>query len=128
MNECPFKEDRTECTLAKGGMSCDLCKRQALDMQAAEHVETKERVIKNWKRFKKWFDDLVEENKVSINQETKNSYTMIRNVMDAMLRLKPIEPEFEDTLYVFKLEILNDMLDSAEIDPDDEENQLKIPE
>ena len=53
---------------------------------------------------------------------------MIRNVMDAMLRLKPIEPEFEDTLYVFKLEILNDMLDSAEIDPDDEEIQLKIPE
>ena len=53
---------------------------------------------------------------------------MLRNVMDAMLRLKPIEPEFEDTLGVFKTEVLNEIFDEAGSDPDDEEIRLKIPE
>ena len=41
MNECPFKEDRTECLLAKSEIACYLCKRQAYDMETADYVETK---------------------------------------------------------------------------------------
>ena len=123
MKDCPFKEDRTECSLAKCGVSCDLCKRQALDMQIVEYVETKENVIRSWEWFKKWFDGLIDEKKVNIPQRTLNTYKMLKNVMDGLLKLAPVMPEFEDTLYVFKMEILNDMFDHAGVEVDEEEDK-----
>jgi len=123
MKECPYKENRSECALAKGGISCDLCKRQALDMQAAEHMETKERVIKSWEWFKNWFDGLIDEKNVNIPQRTLNSYTMLKNVMNGLLKLAPAMPEFEDTVHVFKMELLNEILDDAGIGDAEEEDK-----